>query len=85
MLGRFEAHTTVLPHEQVPSIPEVPQAIITLLEAARRLEDSIRRWGLLEVAKTDVRHVFVDIGNMFHEVLAAFSIYSIDIGYAIAF
>ena len=76
---------TAPPCAQAPSIPEVPTAINTLLEATRRLEESIRRWGLLEVTETEVSDVFVDVGNAFHEMLAAFSVYSIDMGYAIAF
>lgn len=72
---------TTLSCVQAPSIPEVPTAINTLLEQTKRLEDSIRRWGLLEVTETEVSDVFVDVGNAFHEMLAAFSVYAIDMGY----
>ena len=63
---------------QAPTIPEVPTAISTLLDATRRLEESIRRWGLLEISETEVSDVFVDVGNAFHEMLAAFSVHGID-------
>ena len=60
------------------AVPEVPTAVTALLDATRRLENSLRSWCALQVSETEVSDVFVDVGNKFHEMLAAFAYHSID-------
>ncbi|EJD07370.1 uncharacterized protein FOMMEDRAFT_137706 [Fomitiporia mediterranea MF3/22] len=60
--------------------PDVPSAVSNLLDATRRLEESLHRWGSLEITETEVSDVFVTVGNCYNEMLAAFSVYHIDMG-----
>ncbi|PAV19987.1 AIP3-domain-containing [Pyrrhoderma noxium] len=59
-------------------LPDVPTAVSTLCDTTRRLEESLRRWAALEISENDVSDVFVSVGNSFHEMLAAFAAYGID-------
>ncbi|KAH8116248.1 hypothetical protein DFH11DRAFT_1725054 [Phellopilus nigrolimitatus] len=59
-------------------LPDIPLAVNTLLDTTRRLESSIVQWAALHISEVEVSDVFVAVGNSFHEMLAAFAAYGID-------
>lgn len=60
------------------SVPDVPVAVAALLDSTRRLENGLRLWCNLQVSENEVSDVFVDVGNKFHEMMAAFALHNID-------
>jgi len=59
-------------------VPDVPAAVAALLDSTRRLENGLRLWCNLQVSENEVSDVFVDVGNKFHEMMAAFALHNID-------
>lgn len=57
---------------------DVPTTVSTLLNQTRRLEASLQQWSALEISENEVSDVFVAVGNAFHEMLAAFAAWNID-------
>ncbi|THH03275.1 hypothetical protein EW145_g6385 [Phellinidium pouzarii] len=73
--------TATLPMQAPPSqhtAPDVPEAVTTLLDAMRRLEDTLRLWGAQQTTEEVASDVFVIVGNYFCEMLTAFASYGID-------
>ncbi|KAH8111084.1 hypothetical protein DFH11DRAFT_1547003 [Phellopilus nigrolimitatus] len=59
-------------------VTDIPTAVNNLLDTMRRLEASLRQWGSLEITEVEVSEEFVTFGNCFHEMLAAFAAYNIN-------
>lgn len=61
--------------------PDIPEAVTTLLDAVRRLEDTLRLWGAQQTTEEVASDAFVIVGNCFYEMLTAFASYDIDTEY----
>lgn len=52
-------------------VADVPATVSNLLDATRRLEESLKRWGALLVSEDEVSDIFVTVGNCYNEMIAA--------------
>ena len=64
--------------EQRSANPQVESAVTRLLVAIKQLLESLTHWSNGTMTETEVSDVFVDVGNKFHEMLAAFASHNID-------
>lgn len=78
---RISVSKSFLNFIQQRTVKDVPVAVSSLLDATKRLEESLRLWSALQLSEMEVSDVFVAVGNHFHEMLAAFSLYNIDMRY----
>jgi len=56
----------------------VPQAVATLLETTKQLQETLRLWSMSRVSEQHVSDIYVRLGTEFNSTVVAFQNFRID-------